>query len=40
VKKVEEKAQKLIDKKEAVYSRECSLAEAKEINGIIPTSFF
>jgi alanyl-tRNA synthetase len=34
VRRVEEHAQRLIDTEEAVYSRECALAEAREINGL------
>lgn len=34
VKRVEETAQQLIDTQETVYSQECALANAKEINGL------
>lgn len=34
MKRAEEVAQQLIDTNEPVYSRECGLAEAREINGL------
>jgi alanyl-tRNA synthetase len=34
VKEAEQTAQKLIDTQEEVHSRECTLAEAREINGL------